>query len=85
MSEGEKYQIKYYPTGEEIRIGDVIDLEWNGGRRRGRVIRHFLPEQMDPDAYNWGLSDGGILLDMFGIGLIAIDYVENELHFVARE
>lgn len=86
MGEGNECQIAHYPTGEEIHVGDVIEMEWSCGRRRGRVLKCILPSKIDPNEYNWDLPDGGILMEMDEMGLFAVDYdfVEDELHFVSR-
>lgn len=84
MDGGYKAQVKYYPTGEEVCIGDVIELGWFSGRPRGRVVKHFLPEQNDPEASAWGMEDGGIMVELEDGQWFALDSADNELFFISR-
>ena len=54
-----------------------------------RVIRppelpHFLPGNNDPDAKNWNMENGGIMIEFDAGGWVGYGPADEELFFVAR-
>ena len=79
------YKYDKYLSGVEIRIGDIVETYWNGGKiQRGRILKHFLPETKDPEAKDWHMEDGGILIDFDEDGLVGYGPADEELFFVSR-
>ena len=80
-----KYRYDRYLTGEEIHVGDIVETYGNGGKmQRGRILKHFLPETKDPEAKDWYMQDGGILIDFDEDGLVGYGPADEELFFVSR-
>jgi len=80
-----KYRFDRYFSGEEIRIGDVVQSYGkNEELCRGRIIKHFLPGTKDPEAKDWDMENGGILIEFDGDGLVGYGPADEELFFVSR-
>ena len=80
-----KYRYDRYLTGEEIHVGDIVETYGNGGEmQRGRILKHFQPETKDPEAKDWHMENGGILIDFDGSGLVGYGPADDELFFVSR-
>ena len=79
------YKYDKYLSGEEIRIGDIVETYGCGGKmQRGRIIKHFLPETKDPEARDWCMQDGGILIDFGEDRLVGYGPADEDLFFVSR-
>ena len=80
-----KYRYDRYLTGEEIHVGDIVETYGNGDKmQRGRIIKHFLPETKDPEAKDWYMQNGGILIEFDRDGLVGYGPADEELFFVSR-
>ena len=80
-----KYRYDRYLTGEEIHVGDIVETYGNGGKmQRGRIVKHFLPETKDPEAKDWYMQNGGMLIEFDGDGLVGYGPADEELFFVSR-
>ena len=74
-----------YSTGEEIHVGDVVETYGTDNEKhRGRIIKHFLPGNNDPDAKNWNMENGGIMIEFDAEGWVGYGSADEELFFVAR-
>lgn len=79
------YRYDKYLSGEEIHIGDIVETYGNGGKmQRGRILKHFLPETKNPEAKDWHMENGGILIDFEEDGLVGYGPADEELFFVSR-
>ena len=79
------YKYDKYLSGEEIRIGDIVETYGSGGKmQRGRILKHFLPETKDPEAKDWHMENGGILIDFDEDGLVGYGPADEELFFMSR-
>lgn len=79
------YKYDKYLSGEEIRIGDIVETYGNGGKmQQGRILKHFLPETKDSEAKDWHMENGGILIDFDEDGLVGYGPADEELFFVSR-
>ena len=79
------YKYDRYLSGEEIRIGDIVETYGCEGKmQRGRIIKHFLPETRDPEAKDWYMQDGGILIEFGEDELVSYGPADEELFFVSR-
>lgn len=74
----------HYLTGEDIRVGDVVETYWGNGKIRGRIVKHFLPCCNDPDARNWNMEDGGIMIEFEDGSWIGYGPADDELFFVSH-
>jgi hypothetical protein len=86
VSENETmFRYDRYISGEEILVGDVVETYGTGNeKRRGRVIKHFLPGNNDPVAKNSNMENGGIMIEFDGGGWVGYGPADEELFFVAR-
>ena len=79
------YKYDKYLSGERIHVGDIVETYGNGGKmQRGRIIKHFLPETKDPEAKDWGMQNGGMLIEFDDGGLVGYGPADEELFFVSR-
>lgn len=79
------YKYDKYLSGEEIHVGDIVETYGNGGKmQRGRIIKHFLPETKDPEAKDWDMQNGGMLIEFDDGGLVGYGPADEELFFVSR-
>lgn len=78
-----KYRFDRYVTGEEIMLGDVVRFG-DGGEHEWRIIRHFLPGCPDPDARNWNMELGGIMIELGDDQWIGYGPADEELMFISR-
>ncbi len=74
-----------YFSGEEICVGDVVETYGTDNEKhRGRVIKHFLPDNDNPDAKNWNMENGGLMIEFDGGEWVGYGPADEELFFVAR-
>lgn len=74
-----------YVTGEKIRLGDRVAMRGFGDKlQTGRIVKHFLPGSVDIDAVNWGMENGGIMIECDQGGWIGYGPADEELFFVSR-
>ncbi|MCR5750897.1 MAG: hypothetical protein K6G91_02945 [Kiritimatiellae bacterium] len=87
VSENESlFRYDRYFSGEEIHVGDVVETYGTGNvKRRGRVIKHFLPGDDDPDAKNWNMEHGGMMIEFDRGEWVGYGPADEELFFVARD
>jgi len=80
-----KYRFDRYFSGEEIRIGDIVQSYGKNEKLcRGRIIKHFLPGTKDPEAKDWDMQNGGMLIEFDDGGLVGYGPADEELFFVSR-
>ena len=83
--EGALHRYDRYFTGETIRVGDIVETYGSDGvRLRGRIVKHFLPKNNNPEARDWNMEGGGIMIEFKGHGLIGYGPADDEL-FLFRE
>lgn len=81
------FQPRYdrYVTGEKIRLGDRVAMRGPGENlQTGRIVKLFLPGNEDIDAPNWGMENGGIMIECDDGGWIGYGPADEELFFLSR-
>ena len=74
-----------YLTGERICLGDRVAMRACGNTfETGRIVKHFCPGNEDPDAKNWGMEDGGIMIESDQGGWIGYGPADEELLLLSR-
>jgi len=76
---------QYYATGEEIRVGDMVDLGYGHGPKG--IIVVLIPDgpaSSEFDATEWSYLGTGFMLRAEGMGLVHYPAADDELLLVAR-
>ena len=76
-----------YVTGETIRVGDRVAMYGSGPGERlqtGSIVKLFQPGTADIDAANWGMENGGIMIECDCGGWIGYGPADEELFFLSR-
>ena len=77
--------MKYkYMNGIEVMVGDVIAVRHDGESIEGIVLHVLLPNT--PEAADWGLAEGGVMIEGGGLGLFSTHHLEDDedIVFVRR-
>lgn len=79
------YRFDRYVTDEEIKVGDVVIYCYgDGSKQKGRRVKHFLPGCSDPDARNWNMEFGGIMIELDDGQWIGYGAADEDLEFLSR-
>lgn len=74
-----------YVTGETIQLGDRVAMRGSGEKlQTGRVVKLFQPGNVDIDAANWGMENGGIMIECDQGEWIGYGPADEELFFLSR-
>lgn len=69
--------MKYkYMSGIEVMEGDVVMVHSSGGRAEGVVLHVLIPNT--PEAADWGLAEGGVMIQGGGIGPFFCESLEHD-------
>ena len=75
----------HYLTGERICLGDRVAMRFCGNTfQTGRIVKLFQPSNSDEDAKNWGMEQGGIMIECDDGGWIGYGPADEELFFLSR-
>ena len=74
-----------YKSGEEIRLGDIVDIgQGNGPQGVVVVVIPSGPAAKGFTAEDWSYLESGFMLQAEGMGLVHYSQPDDELIFVRR-
>ena len=65
-----------YMSGIEVMEGDVVAVHLGGVSAEGVVLKVIVPNT--PDAEEWDLADGGVLIEGGGLGLFVTAHLADD-------